>query len=520
MKKLDSIALQDVPERAPGIATAIISNGRVVYQKFGGIADLSDSVPITAKSRFNMASNGKQFTALAVLLLEKEGRLHLNDDIRKYLPSLFPLVKDNITIAHLLTHTSGIRDVYDLWSMMGKTWWKQTYSNRDALELLQRQTELNFRPGEYLYSNSNYILLALIIEKASGQSFKNYTDQMFRKLKMMNTAFECDYKSITGPVARAYFNFGSWTTYNWIWNICGDGNLFSTLQDQVKWECYVQTPAKAGKYADVLRNSQQLVDHALNKNYGFGLEFGTYKNYEYTFHEGATGAWKATVIRFPAKKLSMLTLTNTGKAIPSSQTRQMADLVLELNSKTPTYAVTPSKESEPVRDEDILGTYLTGNTFYFRFLKKDGELLLRRDGRNDTRLVREGANIFHQWNDPAFKQEFVRNEKGEMTVTAYYTTHAPYTLTRPLANWNGFLFSSISGKYINTETGAVLLLEYNNDSSYRALLGGTNNYAAVPVTPAKLLLGGYLIDISDSKPATLFLSGDRVRKVRFERMDE
>ena len=116
-KKLDSIATQDVPAKAPGIATAIIQNGKVLYEKYAGFADFSDSSWIGPATRFNIASNGKQFTALAVLELMEEKKLQLTDDIRKYFPSLYSKLKTPITIEHILTHTSGIRDVYDLWSL-------------------------------------------------------------------------------------------------------------------------------------------------------------------------------------------------------------------------------------------------------------------------------------------------------------------------------------------------------------------------------------------------------------------
>ena len=217
---LDSIATQDVPLRAPGIATAVVCDSKVVYQKYAGYADFADSSLIDKKTRFNIASNGKQFTALAVLTLVDAGKLKLSDDIRQFFPTLFPAIREKITIQSLLNHTSGIRDCYDLWSLQGSTWWENSFDNDDVLNLIERQADLNFTPNtKYMYSNTNYILLALIVEKASGKSFVAYTNELFRKLKMANTSFEANYATIRGKVARAYFNFGSWTTYKWIWNV-------------------------------------------------------------------------------------------------------------------------------------------------------------------------------------------------------------------------------------------------------------------------------------------------------------
>ncbi|NBP69148.1 MAG: class A beta-lactamase-related serine hydrolase, partial [Cytophagia bacterium] len=424
-KRLDSIATQDVPKRAPGVAIGIVSHGKIVYEKVAGYANLDDSTLITRNTRFNIASNGKQFTALAVLVLVDEKKISLTDDIRKYLPNLYPKLNSKITIENLLNHTSGIRDVYDLWSLMGLTWWKNTFSNQDVLALIEKQQALNFSPGsKYLYSNTNYILLTAVIEKVTGQSFVTYTNDLFKKLGMFDTSFEDDYTKIRGPIARSYFNFNKWTTYQWIWNVCGDGNIFSTLADQLRWEQILQGEVKCKIEKQILEKSQQLTDNSTIKNYGYGLEFGTYKGLNYKFHEGATGAWKATTIRFPGKNTSMVTLTNTGKATPNTQTRQMADVVFNLEDNA-TYLVTkPDKVGSFVSDEEMVGIYLTEDNFAFQFEKRDGVLYLKRIGRNDVQLEREADNILHQTYDPAFKQEFKRNEKGEMTVTAYYTSHS------------------------------------------------------------------------------------------------
>ncbi len=119
---LDGIATQDVPKNAPGIATAIIQDGKVIYEKYAGFADLADSTLIKNSTRFNIASNGKQFTALAILTLVEKKKLKLSDDIRKWFPNLYPNLKDRISVQSLLNHTSGIRDCYDLWSLQGFTW--------------------------------------------------------------------------------------------------------------------------------------------------------------------------------------------------------------------------------------------------------------------------------------------------------------------------------------------------------------------------------------------------------------
>jgi CubicO group peptidase (beta-lactamase class C family) len=518
VRQLDSIATQDVPAGAPGIATAIIQNGKLIYQKLAGYANLADSSLISPETRFNIASNGKQFTALAILVLESQRKLGLSDDIRKYLPDLFKGIQQKITIENLLTHTSGIRDVYDLWSLKGITWWKNTFNNQDVLSLLKAQQSLNFTPGAaYLYSNSNYILLAQIVQNLSGKPFANFLNELFQKLRMPGTSFEPDFTRIRGPVAYPYFNFNTWTAYKWIWNACGDGNLFSTLNDQVQWEKLLQGKARCEIDQKLLAKSQELVNPLLTVKYGYGLEFGMYKGLNYRFHEGATGAWKATVIRFPERNISMITLTNSGKTIPYSQTRQMADVMFALKNDAAFFMTRPPKTGDAVNVEEILGTYVTENNFAFEFLKKNDDLYLRRNGRNDVKLEREAGNIFRQANDRDFKQEFTKNASGEMQVTAYYTSHAPYTLTRPAANWSGFDLKGLDGNYYNDETGAALVIQHQDNKTYLVSIGNkSDTMKGNLILPGRLLVGNYAINIEGGvNSKTLFLDGDRIKRVRF-----
>ncbi len=512
---LDSIATQDVPKNAPGIATAIIQNGEVIYEKYAGYADFKDSTFIKNSTRFNIASNGKQFTALAILMLIDKKKLKLSDDIRKYFPNLFTKIKEKITVQNLLNHTSGIRDCYDLWSLQGYTWWKKSFNNNDVLTLIEKQSDLNFKPNtKYLYSNTNYILLALLVEKVSNKNFSEYTNEMFKQLNMPNTSFESDFTKIRGQIARAYFNFNTWTTYNWIWNVCGDGNIFSTLEDQIQWEKLIQGKGNTTFNKKTISQSQQIIKGSKFNNYGYGIEFGKYKNLQYSFHEGATGAWKATVIRFPQNNISMITLTNTGKSTPNTQTRQMADVIFNLKSSE-TYLITkPKIVGKYISEDEILGTYLTEDNFAFAFEKKENKVFLKRIGRNDIELEREADNIFHQKYDPAFKQEFTTNPKGEMQVTAYYTNHSPYSLTKSKEIEREFDFKKNNGNYFNSETNTIININYLNDTNYEITFRNGYKTKGVLVSTSKMLVDFYSLEIQDGN---LFLNSDRIKNVKFVR---
>lgn len=515
IKLLDGIATQDVPINAPGIATAIIRDGKVIYKKYAGYADLTDSSLIKKSTRFNIASNGKQFTALAVLDLIDKKKLQLSDDIRKWLPDLYPNIQEKITIESLLNHTSGIRDCYDLWSLQGYTWWEKSFNNNDILALIGKQKDLNFQPDtKYLYSNSNYILLALIVESVSKKNFVEYTNEMFKQLNMPNTSFESDFTNIRGQIARAYFNFDTWTTYKWIWNVCGDGNIFSSLEDQIQWEKLVQGKGISTFNRKTILQSQQIIKGSKFDNYGFGLEFGKYKDLDYSFHEGATGAWKATVIRFPKTNISIVTLTNTGKSIPYNQTRQMADVLFDLKSEG-TYLVTkPTSIGKYVTENEIVGTYLTESDFAFTFERKDNGLFLKRVGRNDVELEREADNIFHQKYDTAFKQEFATNSNGEMQVTAYYINHSPYSLTKAGKLGNEFDFNKINGDYFNSETNTTITLKHLVGMNYEVTFRTDYVTKGLLVSNNKMLVDYFSLEFRDGD---LLLNGERIKQVKYKR---
>ena len=514
---LDSLATKDVPEGAPGIATAVISGGELIYDRYAGFASLEDSTLIGADTRFNLASNGKQFTALAILLLEEEGKLRRSDNIDRYLPDALLNISADITIEHLLRHTSGLRDVYDLWSLKGITWWQQTYDNNDVMALVKAQQDLNFEPGsEYRYSNTNYMLLAEIVARASGQSFVEYTSAMFDRLGMAQTAFEADHTAIDGPIAKPYLNFGSWSGYDWLWDAVGDGNFFSTMADQITWERTLQGRGDTDIPEAVLRRSQQLDSLTGTARYGYGVEFGEYEGSPYRFHEGATGAWKATVVRFEEPDVAVVTMTNSGKSIPSMQTRQMVDVLLGIENAPATYRTEPKAGGSYVSEEDVMGVYLAPSNFSFEFRKNDeGAFVLNRVGRGDVELERESDNVFRQKYDPAFKQAFYRNDDGDMVVTAYYTTHAPYSLTRPDNDWTDYRYEALEGTYTNPETGVTWSIAHDADKRYTITTNNRENPGTL-VTPTKMLVSGYAIEFGP-EPSSFVLSGDRIQRVRFDR---
>ncbi len=518
--KLNKIAIQDVPKGGPGIAVGIVQNGKISYTKYAGFANLKDSLDIGEMSRFNIASNGKQFTAFAILTLEENNKLSLEDDIRKYLPNLYKNIKKPIKIKHVLNHSSGIRDVYDLWRLQGYTWWKQEFDNADAMELIAKQEDLNFVPGsKYSYSNSNYILLTQIIEKVTGTSFVAYTDQLFKKLDMPNTSFVNDFQNIKGQIAKPYFNFNTWKTYNWTCNIHGDGNLFSTLEDQLQWEKIVQTKKSKNFSKDIIIKSQELLANTTIKKYGYGVEFGEHKNELYCFHAGSTGAWKAITARFETGNFSIVTMINSGKIDPMMQTLQMADVLLHKIDSKETFPIVPKTIGEKVTNQDVLGIYRTKSGYVMKFEEREGDLYMIRSGRNDMKLLREANNIFHQWNDASFKQEFTKNKDGIMEITTYYPSVKPFTLTRIESDLSTFDFSVLNGSFNNVETGVSFTIKNIEKENYEVTIG-KKKMNGLLVCDNEMLVVDYNLSFKKDSAGNINeiqVTSGRIQNVRFIR---
>jgi CubicO group peptidase (beta-lactamase class C family) len=275
--KVDNILTKKITDNEPGVAVIIVKNGRIIFNKCYGLADIEHNVPITSKTMFNLASVSKQFTAFAILLLEKEGKLNLNDDIDKYIPDL-PNYSKPVTIQHLLNHTSGIWDYYDMMTTFGGYDELDHYTLNEVLEFLKKQKELLFSPGsQWVYSNSNYILLSQIVEKVTGLSFQQWTkENVFDPLSMKNSGFiETSTQLIpnrAGHYTKAnkkIYNYGS----NWV-NFCGHSHLYSNAEDMAKWMDNYRTKKVGGESIITKMLQKGKLNDGSESTYGNGVGIG------------------------------------------------------------------------------------------------------------------------------------------------------------------------------------------------------------------------------------------------------
>lgn len=296
----------------PGVAVAVSRNNVLLYNKAFGLADLEHHVPNTTSTVFECGSVSKQFTAAAILLLAKEGKLNLTDDARKYVPEL-PQYDKPITIQHLLNHTSGLKD----WGVVyGLTGWPRStrvYTQELSFDIVFRQSTLNFTPGsQYSYSNSNYVMLTLIVERISKQSLADFTtERLFKPLGMNNTQWRDNFREVIPNRAIAYSQAKGVYIQNMPFeNVYGPGGLLTTTEDLLRWNSLLETKEVFGEATAALRIKRGVLNNGNEISYAAGLTNTTLNGFQEINHSGATAGYRAWLAYYPQKKLSVVLLSN------------------------------------------------------------------------------------------------------------------------------------------------------------------------------------------------------------------
>jgi CubicO group peptidase (beta-lactamase class C family) len=314
----------------PGCALGVSRNGAMVYQNGYGMANLESEAPITAGSIFHVASVSKQFTSMAILLLAEDGKLSLDDEVRKYLPEL-PDYGQRITLRHLLTHTSGLRDQWDLLSLARGRFEEDRITEADVLEIVARQKALNFVPGtEYLYSNTGYTLLGTIVRRVSGKSLRAFADErIFKPLGMQHTHFHDDYTMVVKGRAAGYNRTGgAWHVSLPNYDTYGATSLFSTVGDLLLWEANVAKPTVGNPNLFAGMEASAVLLNGDSTAYGLGRSVERYRGLRLVGHGGADAGYRTYLGQFPEPGLALAVLCNAAQANPGALARGVADVFL------------------------------------------------------------------------------------------------------------------------------------------------------------------------------------------------
>ncbi len=425
--KVDQLFAEWNNPDTPGAALAVTRDGETIYTQGYGTANLEYDIPITPTTIFDIASVSKQFAAFAIATLAHEGKLSLDDDIRAHLSDL-PDFGNTITIRHLLHHTSGLRDWVQSLVIAGVAM-EDVISFKHILKMARHQKALNFEPGEaYLYSNTGYNLLAEIVEKVTGNSFREWTDtRIFKPLAMTNSHFHDDHQMILKNRAYSYQaveNNGFKHAVNNT-TALGSSSLYSTVEDLAKWILNFDNTQIGEQVVIEQMHQQGVLNNGEQISYALGLNIGEYRGLQTVGHSGSWRGFRSHLIRFPEQKFGVVILCNLDTFNPLRLTEKVADLYLA-DILAPVKASEPEKAAEPTEDtksetltpeqlSEFEGDYYTEELDTTYSIRVHGNQLVAQHIRHDDVLLTytDGHFLGNTWFFP--KIHFTRDDTGHVT---------------------------------------------------------------------------------------------------------
>jgi CubicO group peptidase (beta-lactamase class C family) len=452
LKQIEKVLEKFKPEN-PGYQLSISRNGKIVFSKASGMANLEYNIPITKESVIETGSVSKQFTAAAILLLEQQGKLSTQDDIRKFIPEL-PDYGDKITLDHMMRHTSGLRDWGSIAAMSGWERSTKTYDNTDVLYIVARQKAVNFKPGErYLYSNSNYNLLAIVVERVSGMSLADYSKKyIFEPAGMTRTEWRNNFKKVVKNRAFAYSKSGdAYLTNMPNENAYGNGGLLTTTEDLLKWNDYYLS----GKFGSPSLLDKQIKTVPFNNGkmneYAAGLVINTVRGWKSINHNGATAGYRANLEYFPELNLSIAWLNNSSEFDGGMPAPVAVRNILVPDKSAPAIPITPITLS-PEKLKAFEGWYREES-----WSRNSGIKLIVKDGK----LTSSRGTSFTPVSEDTFvfgpnRLQFVESGKKIILTTPAET--ATYSAVED-ATINDKTLAAYSGVYYSDETETKLTVK-------------------------------------------------------------
>lgn len=454
----------------PGAAVAIIKEGRVVFKNGYGSANLEYNIPITPATQFHVASVAKQFTAFSILLLEERGELSLQDDIRNYIPEL-PDFGHKITLYHLLTHTSGLRDQWNLLLLKGVRP-DDVITTEHVIQLMSQQRDLNFSPGEeYLYCNTGYTLLAETVARVYGQSFAEFTRQeVFKPLQMKRSLFVDDHELIIPGKAHSYYSPDDQTYKKRVLNYANPGptNLVTTVEDLGLWVLNFTNP-KVGSRT-LLKKFQTPAKLNSGKTFGgaLGLFVDTFKGLREIGHGGADAGFRAQISMYPEQGFAAIVLSNSAGFDAAGMAHSLTDLYLNPEENPDMEAPSTQREFISLSKDQLLayqGNYVNRDRGFTRHIYLKGDSLMHyRTENNKSALAPLSDSTFKVMNVPPDVVVAFEHKHGEMTMTETVNSGAP----RPLEKFNPKPYSTeswreLEGSYWSSELETLYKIHYEND---------------------------------------------------------
>jgi CubicO group peptidase (beta-lactamase class C family) len=397
-QQIDAVFTDYDSTQVPGCALGIYRDGKTIYARGYGMANLEYGLAIAPDSVFRMASVSKQFVAAAIALLHEAGQLDLDDPVQKYFPDL-PDYGAPVTVRQLIHHTSGIRDYLELAWMAD---WGEWFTTDEAVRVIQRQTALNFSPGtEFLYSNSGYLLLAELVKRVTGQTLREWAEEnMFQPLGMKDSHFHDNHRHLVPRRADGYAPGQSgWEISMTQLDMVGDGGLFTTVQDLQRWhDNFADNQlGKGSRKLMELMETSALLPNGEATGYGLGLGIDEFLGQREVSHGGSFVGFRTSLSRYPEAGLGLAVLCNRADANPEDRAREVAALYLA-GSVPADHGSAPEVENSAAGQDGIslAAAQLerhTGSYWNEEFARRrmivlqEGALFYDRDGGRKSRLV-------------------------------------------------------------------------------------------------------------------------------------
>ena len=463
LARVDSL-FQSITPTGPGCAVSIIRDGKVIFEKGYGMANLEYDIPIGTRTVFDLASVSKQFTGYAISTLIQEGKISPEDEIHRYLPEL-PQLGYPITVRNLIHHTSGLRDWPETLHAAG---WRfdDAFAFSDILHMVKEQRELDFAPGsQFSYSNTGYNMLAEIVRKVSNQSLRQWEEEhIFKPLGMNSTEVMEDYGKIVRQRAVSYYPDGNnFRTVVGALVAYGSSSTFSSIEDLNKWVIF---------FTGALRSNDPVVTRMLEGDvlgnngkvgYGYGLQVRKYKGVNTISHDGSWQGYRTLILHFPDDGLSLVLLSNNGYFNPTDYGYRIAHIFLgdrlALDPPRENLSGLPTVKEDTLLARKYTGTFQLGPGWYVTFTLENGSLMVQANGEAKFPTQPKSDSVY--W-VPAYGSafHFIGNAKGEFDKVKYRTILA--SRIAPLLP-DASQLPQFAGSYYSSELETTYRLSVGNN---------------------------------------------------------
>jgi CubicO group peptidase (beta-lactamase class C family) len=424
--EVDKVIAEMINPESAGVTVAVAQENQILFSKGYGLANVEYSIPNSPKTIFHVASLSKQFTAFAIALLVDQKKISLDDDIRKYLPELHDF-GTKISVRHLVHHTSGLRDQWNLLALAG---WRldDVITKNQVLRLISHQDELNFKPGdEFSYCNTGYTLMGEIVSRVTGKSFADWCgENIFKPLGMERTLFYDDHEKIVKDRAYSYNDSPQGLKKSVLsYANAGATSLFTTAEDLTKWSDNFYEMKVGNKAVMKQMEERGILNKGDTISYAFGQDISKYKGVKTVGHSGGDAGYRTFLLRFPEQRYSIAVLSNLGSFNPASLAYKIADIYLKKylpGDPKPSEEKSPASSSAIKLKESVLklyeGQYQLNSEMIVAVKLDAGKLTAQATGQpvipltatSETEFVVEGYGI---------KIAFKRSDKPASEFTLY-----------------------------------------------------------------------------------------------------